>query len=73
MDEKALVDAIEVGPKNINYTKLIEWICKELKMLCKLEETVNAISSEDDSSNFLMEISSFLKEIGLFLFNDLYI
>ncbi|KAK6636213.1 hypothetical protein RUM43_009871 [Polyplax serrata] len=63
-DDKALEKAIETGPKSVQYTGLIEWICRELKVLCKLEETVNAVTSEDDATNFLMELSSFLKELG---------
>lgn len=71
LNDEGLDKAIETGPKSVAYTELVEWICKELKVLCKLEETVNSISSEDDTSNFLVELSSFLKELGesfLFLF-----
>lgn len=66
-DDKALEKAIETGPKSVQYTGLIEWICRELKVLCKLEETVNAVTSEDDATNFLMELSSFLKELGQYI------
>lgn len=62
----------QAGRKYIHY-KPFEWICKELNCCCKLKEIVNAICSEDDSINFLMEINRFLKEIGLFLFYDSYI
>ena len=59
-----LEEAVNDGVKNKEFTKLVEWICKELKFLCKLEETVNSIDSEDESSSFLLELSSFLKELG---------
>jgi hypothetical protein len=58
--EKALDD----GPKSVEYTGLVEWLSKELKILCKLDEHVNAVSSAEDSSSFLLELSSFLKELG---------
>ncbi|XP_063229367.1 protein FAM98A [Bacillus rossius redtenbacheri] len=64
LDEGGLEKALEGGPKSVEYTELVEWLSKELKVLCKLEEHVNAISSPDDSSSFLLEVSSFLKEIG---------
>lgn len=59
-----LEKAVEGGSKNIEYTELVSILTKELKSLCKLEEEVTIITSPDDSSAFLMEVSSFLKEIG---------
>ncbi|VVC24601.1 Uncharacterised protein family FAM98 [Cinara cedri] len=52
------------GAKSIKYTQLVEWITKEIQVLSGLEEYVNAINSEADSSSFLLEVSSFLKECG---------
>lgn len=52
------------GPKSVEYTGLVEWLSKELKILCKLDEHVNAVTSAEDSSSFLLELSSFLKELG---------
>lgn len=52
------------GAKSIKYTQLVEWITKEIQILSGLEEYVNAINSEADSSAFLLEVSSFLKECG---------
>ncbi|GLG94523.1 Uncharacterized protein GBIM_01726 [Gryllus bimaculatus] len=63
-EEGCLEKALEGGPKSIEFSQLIEWISKELKTLCSLEEHVNAITSADDSSSFLLELSSFLKELG---------
>lgn len=56
--------SINGGPKSIKYTQLVEWITKEIQILSGLEEHVNSISSEADSSSFLLEVSSFLKESG---------
>ncbi|XP_001943023.1 protein FAM98A [Acyrthosiphon pisum] len=56
--------SINGGPKSIKYTQLVEWITKEIQILLGLEEHVNSISSEADSSSFLLEVSSFLKESG---------
>ncbi|KAK5640202.1 hypothetical protein RI129_011013 [Pyrocoelia pectoralis] len=62
--ENQLSSALAEGPKNIEYTKLIGFLSNELRELCGLDECVNAITSPDDSSTFIMEISSFLKELG---------
>jgi hypothetical protein len=59
-----LEKALDGGPKSVEYTGLVEWLSKELKILCKLDEHVNAVSSAEDSSSFLLELSSFLKELG---------
>lgn len=48
------------------YTQLVEWLSKELKVLCSLDEYVNQITGPEDSSSFLLELSSFLKELGKF-------
>nr|CAD7201876.1 unnamed protein product [Timema douglasi] len=64
LEEGGLEKALEGGPKSVEYTALVEWLSKELKFLCKMEEHVNAIVSPEDSSSFLLEVSSFLKELG---------
>nr|CAD7443236.1 unnamed protein product [Timema bartmani] len=64
LEEGGLEKALEGGPKSVEYTALVEWLSKELKSLCKMEEHVNAIVSPEDSSSFLLEVSSFLKELG---------
>lgn len=61
---KEFKKSIDGGAKSVKYTQLIEWITKEIQILSGLEEHVNAISSEADSSSFLLEVSSFLKESG---------
>lgn len=59
-------DILSDGPKSVKYTQLVEWLSKELGSLCALDDHVNAIASPDDSSAFMLELSGFLKEIGLF-------
>ncbi|GFQ64706.1 protein FAM98A, partial [Trichonephila clavata] len=56
-------EAIEIGPKSIVFTQLIEWLSKELQAICGLDSCVNAITDPEDSSSFLLEVSSFLKEL----------
>lgn len=44
--KEALQNAVKDGPKSIEYTKIVEWLSKELKVLGKLEDHINAISSK---------------------------
>ncbi|KAI5736369.1 hypothetical protein M8J76_002551 [Diaphorina citri] len=53
--------SIDGGLKNVEFTKLVAWLCKEIKVLLKLDEDV---TSTQDSSSLLLELSSFLKELG---------
>lgn len=52
---------INGGVKNVSYTQLVVWLCKEIKGLLALDEDVTSI---EDPSSLLLELSSFLKEIG---------
>lgn len=61
---KAAVEGSEGGPRNVSYTKLVAWVTGELRVLASLEEMVSPTSSSDEHSSFLMEVSSFLKELG---------
>lgn len=63
-EEAVFAKAIEGGAKSLDFTKLVHILAEELKNLCHLEETVNMINDPDDSSSFLLELSSFLKELG---------
>ncbi|CAF4944553.1 unnamed protein product [Pieris macdunnoughi] len=63
-DEVAFAKAIDGGPKSLEYTKLVHILAEEIKKLCNLEETVNVMNDPDESSTFLLELSSFLKELG---------
>lgn len=75
LNANELKSAIAEGPKSVPYTQLVEWLTKELQFLYSLDEHVNAISSPDDSSSFLLELSSFLKEIGnkFFVIGQFYV
>lgn len=64
LDKQLLQKAVEVGPKSSDYTQLVSLLAKELKTLCNIDEEVNAITNPEDSITFLMELSSFLKELG---------
>ncbi|KAI8433510.1 hypothetical protein MSG28_015542 [Choristoneura fumiferana] len=63
-EEAAFTKALEGGPKSLEYTKLVHILAEDLKKLCNLEETVNMMNDPDESSSFLLELSSFLKELG---------
>lgn len=52
------------GPKNLAYAQLVGWVTGELRVLCELEEQVTPISSPEDHSSFVMEVCSFIKEMG---------
>nr|XP_049707827.1 protein FAM98B [Helicoverpa armigera] len=62
-DEAAFSKALEGGPKSLEFTKLVHILAEEIKTLCNLEETVNMMNDVDESSSFLLELSSFLKEL----------
>lgn len=64
IDESMLKDYIREGPKCIKYTQLIEWLSKELQLLCNMEDSINSILDSEDSNSFLLETSSFLKELN---------
>lgn len=66
INAEQLESAVAEGPKSVEYTKLVDFLSKELKTLCSLDEHVNAIHGPEDSSSFLLEVSSFLKELGKF-------
>ena len=52
------------GPKSTDYTEFVSWLSLELKTLCKLEEHINPVTDPEDTSSFLLETSSFLKELS---------
>lgn len=63
-EKSNLLNVVEEGPKCAEYTNIVSFITKELKVLCSIDEQVNAITNPEDSITFLMELSSFLKELG---------
>lgn len=64
LDEVAFSKALDGGPKSLAYTKLVHVLADEIKQLCGIEETINVMNDEEDASSFLLELSSFLKELG---------
>lgn len=67
MEEGGLEKALEDGIKSLEFRKAVVWLASELRTLCKLDEQVNDIASSEDAASFLLELSSFLKEIGKFV------
>lgn len=56
--------AIEGGPKNVEFTQLVNFLTNEIRTLLGIDEEVNAITAPEDSVEFIMEITSFLKELS---------
>ncbi|KAG8193402.1 hypothetical protein JTE90_012201 [Oedothorax gibbosus] len=54
---------LELGPKSPAFTQLVESLTKELQTLGGMDSCVNAITDPEDSSSFLLEVSTFLKEM----------
>nr|XP_031834855.1 protein FAM98A-like [Nomia melanderi] len=63
-DSNKFMEALKLGPKSPEFTKLVAWLADEIAILNDMDETVHAIVSADDSSSFLLELSCFLKELG---------
>ncbi|XP_051158343.1 protein FAM98A [Leptopilina boulardi] len=57
-------EAVDIGPKSVQFTELVAWLAEKIVLLSKLDESVHPTTSPDDASSFLLELSSFLKEIG---------
>lgn len=64
LENNAFTEAINQGPKNANYTVMVNFLTNELRALCCIDEQVNAITTPEDHVVFQMELSSFLKELG---------
>ncbi|XP_015909135.2 protein FAM98B [Parasteatoda tepidariorum] len=63
LKDSKLSTIIEAGPKSVEFTQLVEWFSKELQTLLGLESCVNSITDLEDCDSFLLEVSSFLKEL----------
>lgn len=55
---------MDKGAKSVDFTGLVSWLTKQLASFGNLDEDVQPTASPEDSSTFLLELSSFLKEIG---------
>lgn len=62
-NDEEIREAIEKGTESLEFTQLVEWLSKELQALNNMESCINAITDVKDSSSFLLEVSSFLKEL----------
>jgi hypothetical protein len=56
--------ALQEGAKSVEFTKLVSFLTNELRTLLNIDEEVNPISNLEDAVAFIMEISSFLKELN---------
>ncbi|XP_046561964.1 protein FAM98A-like [Haliotis rubra] len=64
LDEAVLSSSVDPSNKSLEYTQLVEWLTRQLKQFCGLEEHVNAITNTGDWCNFELELSGFLREYG---------
>ncbi|KZC04322.1 Protein FAM98A [Dufourea novaeangliae] len=64
IDSNKYMEALKLGPKSPEFTKLVAWLADEIAILNDMDETIHPIVSSDDSSSFLLELSCFLKELG---------
>ncbi|XP_066587317.1 protein FAM98A [Prorops nasuta] len=63
-DEDKLSKALKNGSKSVEFTELVAWLSEQLASFNHIDETIHPISSPDESSTFLLELSFFLKELG---------
>lgn len=61
--DEEIMRAIELGTKSLEFTQLVEWLSKELQAINKMESCINALTDVEDASSFLLEVSSFLREL----------
>lgn len=64
LDGDKLSQALKLGAKSSDFTSLVSWFAQQLATFIDIDETVQATTSTDDASSFLLELSFFLKEIG---------
>ncbi|XP_018336058.1 protein FAM98B isoform X2 [Agrilus planipennis] len=64
LDKIEFYKAIEEGPKSIEFSCLVSYLCSELRLLADLDECVNPMATTEDSISFILEVSSLLKESG---------
>ncbi|XP_034937141.1 protein FAM98A [Chelonus insularis] len=64
LDAQKLSQALEKGPKSTEFTSLVSWLAEQLILFGSTEEHVHPTTCPEDSSTFLLELSSFLKELG---------
>ncbi|KAM7325068.1 hypothetical protein ACRRTK_015321 [Alexandromys fortis] len=64
LDDGALSQAVSAGATSPEFTKLCAWLVSELRVLCKLEENVQATNSPSEAEEFQLEVSGLLGEMN---------
>lgn len=64
LDPTKLRLALQTGPKSMDFTQLVSWLTNQIGSFSGIDESVQPTSSPDDSSHFLLELSTYLKELG---------
>ncbi|XP_011304753.1 protein FAM98A isoform X2 [Fopius arisanus] len=64
LDSSRFDEALKKGAKSTDFTSLVAWLSEQLSIFGNFEERVHPTSSPEDSSSFLLELSTFLKELG---------
>ncbi|KAM9601038.1 protein FAM98A [Trichechus inunguis] len=64
LDDGALSQAVSGGASSPEFTKLCSWLVSELRVLCKLEENVQATNSPNEAEEFQLEVSGLLGEMN---------
>lgn len=64
LDDGALLQAVSAGAASPEFTKLCAWLVSELRVLCKLEENVQATNSPSEAEEFQLEVSGLLGEMN---------
>ncbi|XP_071154934.1 protein FAM98A-like isoform X1 [Mytilus edulis] len=71
LDDGVFDSFVENGPCQQQFTELVSWLTDQIKSFTGLEEHVNPITSSEDSAEFVMELSGFLREL-ICPYNHLY-
>ncbi|KAK1333161.1 hypothetical protein QTO34_006698 [Cnephaeus nilssonii] len=64
LEDGALSQAVSAGASSPEFTKLCAWLVSELRVLCKLEENVQATNSPNEAEEFQLEVSGLLGEMN---------
>ncbi|KAB1266941.1 Protein FAM98A [Camelus dromedarius] len=64
LEDGALSQAVSAGANSPEFTKLCAWLVSELRVLCKLEENVQATNSPSEAEEFQLEVSGLLGEMN---------
>lgn len=64
LDPTKLNQAVQDGAKSTEFTSLVSWITNQISSFGVIDETVQPTTAPEDANSFLMELSTFLKELG---------